>query len=106
MSWWLNVYVCVRLSDLQQLKENLTLQANDTRAAYLSVEEQNKEAQAILQNVTSTLPKQHKDINNNSLNTSSVEQLSEAYNTITQDTQLIQVYTPLTSEGQNTRHVD
>ncbi|XP_047665497.1 laminin subunit gamma-3 [Tachysurus fulvidraco] len=79
-----------RLSDLQQLKENLTRQANETRAAYLSVEEQNKEAEAILQNVTSTLPKQHKDINNNPLNTSSVEQLSEADNTITQDTQLIQ----------------
>lgn len=106
MSWWLYVYVCVRLSDMQQLKENLTRQANEIRAAYLSVEEQNKEAEAILQNVTSTLPKQHKDINNNPLNTTSAEQLSEADNTITRDTQLIQVYTPLTLEVQNTQHVD
>ncbi|KAK3509089.1 hypothetical protein QTP70_020301 [Hemibagrus guttatus] len=79
-----------RLSDMQQLKENLTRQANETHAAYLSVVEQNKEAEAILQNVTSTLPKQHKDINNNPLNTTSAEQLSEANNTITRDTQLIQ----------------
>ncbi|KAI5089365.1 laminin subunit gamma-3, partial [Silurus meridionalis] len=78
-----------RLLEMQQLKENLTRQANETRAVYLSVEEQNKEAEAILQSVTSTFP-QHKDLNNNPLNTTSAEQLSEAYNTITQDTQLIQ----------------
>lgn len=96
----------IRLSDMQQLKENLTLQANETYAAYLSVKEQNKEAEAILQNITATLPKQHKDINNNPRNTTSAGQHSEEDNKITLDTQLIQVYTSLTLKGQNTRHVD
>lgn len=95
------VCVCVRLSDMQQLKENLTRQANETHAAYLSVEKQNKEAKAILQNVTFTHPEQPKDINNNTLNTTSAEQLSEADNEITPNTQLIQVYTQITLEGQN-----
>ncbi|KAM9441406.1 laminin subunit gamma-3 isoform 2-T2 [Clarias gariepinus] len=79
-----------RLSEMQQLKENLTRQANETHATYLSVEKQNKEAEAILQNVTDTLPKQHKDINNNPVNATAAEQLNEADNTLTQDAQLIQ----------------
>ncbi|XP_026777854.3 laminin subunit gamma-3 [Pangasianodon hypophthalmus] len=79
-----------RLSEMQQLKENLTRQANETHAAYLSMEELNKEAEAILQNVTSTLPNQPTDINNNLLNTTAAEELNEADNTIAQDTQLIQ----------------
>lgn len=91
---------------MQQLKENLTRQANETHAAYLSVEEQNKEAEAILQNVTSTLPEQNKDINNIPLNTTSVKQLSEADDIIIQDKQLIQVYTQITSKGQNTWHIN
>lgn len=95
------VCVCVRLSDMQQLKQNLTRQANETHAAYLLVEKQNEEAKAILQNVTFTHPKQPKDINNNTVNATSAEQLSEADNEITPNAQLIQVYTQITLEGQN-----
>lgn len=91
---------------MQRLKETLTRQANETHAAYLSVEEQNKETEAILQNVTSTLPKQNKDINNIPLNTTSAEQLSEADDTIIRNTQLIQVYTQIVLEGQNTWHIN
>lgn len=91
---------------MQRLKETLTRQANETHAAYLSVEEQNKETEAILQNVTSTLPKQNKDTNNIPLNTTSAEQLSEADDTIIRNTQLIQVYTQIVLEGQNTWHIN
>ncbi|KAL7834633.1 hypothetical protein SRHO_G00288800 [Serrasalmus rhombeus] len=85
-----------QLSEMQQLKENLTLQANDTLAAHLSVQKQHADAKAILLNITSTLPELHK--NNTSIastvaetnSTSSSQQLSEADSTATQATQLIQ----------------
>ncbi|TSP36070.1 Laminin subunit gamma-3 [Bagarius yarrelli] len=76
---------------MQRLKENLTRQANETRAEYLSVEEQLEEAGTILQNITFALPEQHKDINNTLLNSTSAERLSEADNMITRDTPLIQL---------------
>ncbi|XP_062845266.1 laminin subunit gamma-3 [Trichomycterus rosablanca] len=74
-----------RLSEMQRLKENLTRQANDTLAVYLSVQEQNVEVQAILQNVTATLPTLHrKDTNNNGANATSSRLLGEADNTTTE----------------------
>ncbi|XP_026859944.2 laminin subunit gamma-3 [Electrophorus electricus] len=50
-----------RLSEMQVLKENLTREADKTLAVYLSVQEQTTKAAAILQNVTSNLPKLHKE---------------------------------------------
>ncbi|XP_072530162.1 laminin subunit gamma-3 isoform X2 [Salminus brasiliensis] len=51
-----------QLSEMQELKENLTLQANETLAAYLSVQEQHADAKAILQNITSTLPELQENV--------------------------------------------
>ncbi|XP_066515117.1 laminin subunit gamma-3 [Hoplias malabaricus] len=79
-----------QLSEMQQLKENLTLQANETLAACLSVQQRHTEASAILHNISSdTRLNLHK--NNSSSNiTSPSQQLSEADNTATPATQLIQ----------------
>ncbi|KAI4893038.1 hypothetical protein NFI96_020157, partial [Prochilodus magdalenae] len=85
-----------QLSEMQQLKENLTLQANETLTAHLSMQKQHADAEAILLNITSSLPELLK--NNTRISstgaqtnsTSSSPQLSEADSTAARAPQLIQ----------------
>ncbi|XP_076867326.1 laminin subunit gamma-3 [Brachyhypopomus gauderio] len=80
-----------RLSDMQELKGNLTHEANETLAVYLSVQEQTTNAAAILQNITSTLPKLHMPVTGVSSPTAEPQPNSTSSQTIaTLTTELIQ----------------
>ncbi|XP_051552482.1 laminin subunit gamma-3-like [Myxocyprinus asiaticus] len=85
-----------KLEEMQQLKENLTLEVNETLATHLSLQEQNTEIAAILQNLTTSLSELHRmDANfthtaEETNMTSSSQMLNQTNVTASQDPKLSQ----------------
>lgn len=104
----LSISVCLfflseRLEEMQQLKENLTLEVNETRVTHLSLQKHNSEIAVLLQNINTSISELRRtDVNftftPEDANITSISRtLDETNVTTTQDPKLIQVG----SSGQN-----
>nr|XP_055055591.1 laminin subunit gamma-3 [Misgurnus anguillicaudatus]XP_055055592.1 laminin subunit gamma-3 [Misgurnus anguillicaudatus]XP_055055593.1 laminin subunit gamma-3 [Misgurnus anguillicaudatus] len=87
-------HLTVKLEEMQQLKENLTLEVNETQATQLSLQKQNSEIAALLQNISTSISQLHRTDVNFTFTGEKTNITSQIFNqtnvTMTQDPKLSQ----------------